>query len=205
MPGTGNGGKHENAQPHTYMNKTALQLAGWGATISAALTAPLIALQMATIRSGPVSPSTAIQLVNLLFFAYALDALRRLLAYKRFKYANRYLTSIIGVTLIVQLIAPFVNEMRVLALPILAGLVLQGILYIVAGTKLLRFAPRLPGLKLFSLAAITVGVCSASIVLALIVLPVSMVMNIALAIIFFTEAGSSGTHAATVLNGDRRK
>jgi hypothetical protein len=177
------------------MKKAELQLAGWVAAISAALTVPLFAFQAITARFGPTLLSTAIQLVNVLLFLYVLSSLRALLKQKQFGSANFYLAAIIGVTLCVQCMALFAATLQFLALPMLAGLVVLGIFYIVAGIKLLSFTPPLPGLRLFSYAAIVVGACSASIVLALIVLPASMFMDIGLAILFFREAGDAANAA----------
>lgn len=170
------------------MSKYELQLAGWIAGVSAALSIPLFAFQAAAAQVGLGWLSAAIQLVNVLLFLYVLSSLRTLLAQKHFDRANPYLAVIIGVTLCVQCMALFVSELPALSLPMLLGLVILGVLYIVAGIKLMGISPPLPGLRLFSYAAMVVGACSASIVFALLVLPASMVMDVALAILFFREA-----------------
>ncbi|MCE9640675.1 MAG: hypothetical protein K8S22_11090 [Betaproteobacteria bacterium] len=173
------------------MSKYELQLAGWIAAVSAALTIPLFAFQAVAAQAGLTVLSAGIQLVNVLLFLYVLSCLRTLLAQKHCALANTYLAAIIGVTLCVQCMALFVSELPALSLPMLASLVVLGILYIVAGIKLMSVAPPLPGLRLFSYAAMVVGACSASIVLALLVLPASMVMDVALAILFFREAADT--------------
>jgi hypothetical protein len=185
------------------MSKSGFQFAGWIAAVSAALTVPLFAFQAVAARAGPTPLSAAIQMVIVLLFLYLLSSLRALLTQKRFEQANRYLAAIIGVTLCVQVMALFTASLPFLALPVLAGLVVLGILYIVAGIKLLAYSPPPPGLRLFSYAAIVVGACSASIVLVLFVLPASMVMDIALAIVFFREAGNPAADAANGPTGNQ--
>jgi hypothetical protein len=181
------------AQVKGRMKKTELQLAGWVAAISAALTIPLFAFQAVTARFGPTLLSTSIQLVNMLLLMYVLSCLRALLAQKQCTGANTYLAAIIGITLCVQCMALFASTLEFLALPMLAGLVILGIFYIVAGIKLMAIPLPLPGLKLVSYAAIGVGASAASVVLALLVLPASIVMDIGLAILFFREAGIAET------------
>ncbi|MDB5809171.1 MAG: hypothetical protein JWN94_1293 [Betaproteobacteria bacterium] len=179
------------------MTKSALQAAGWIAAASAALTVPLFVFQLAVARTGATLLSISVQLANVLLFMYVLAKLRALLLQKQFTRVNSYITAIIGVTLCVQLMALFATELPFLAVPILVGFVLIGVLYLVTGIKLLDFASSLPGLKLVSYAAIVTGVCSASVVFALMVLPASMVMNIGLAILFFREAQGPEHDAGT--------
>lgn len=173
------------------MSKYELQLAGWIAAVSAALTVPLFAFQAVAAQAGLMLLSAAIQLVNVLLFLYVLSSLRTLLAQKHCGLANTYLAAIIGITLCVQCMALFAGELPALSLPMLAGLVVLGILYVVTGIKLVSVTPPLPGLRLFSYAAMVVGACSASIVMALLVLPASMIMDVAMAIMFFREAADT--------------
>jgi uncharacterized membrane protein HdeD (DUF308 family) len=119
------------------VSKYELQLAGWIAAVSAALTIPLFAFQAVAAQAGLTWLSSGIQLVNVLLFLYVLSCLRAFLAQKHFDRANAYLAAIIGITLCVQCMALFVSELPELSLPMLAGLVVRGVLYLVVGIKLL--------------------------------------------------------------------
>jgi hypothetical protein len=178
------------------VTKSALQVAGWIAAASASLTAPLFVFQLFVARTGPTLGSIMVQSANVLLFLYVLSKLRTLLLHRHFTGVNSYINAIIGVTLCVQVMALFATELPVLAMPILLGFVILGILYLVTGIKLLDVASAMPGMKLVSYSAIVTGVCSASIVLGLLVLPASMAMNIGLAIVFLREAQVVGTSQA---------
>jgi len=168
-----------------------LQLAAWVAIVSAVSMAPLFLLQVAANRYGLALLSAAVQFINVLLFVFVLSSLRKLLARRPAGAANGLLSAIITVTVIVQCLTLFAApERTLLGLALLVGMVALGGLYVFAGIRLLGFAADLPGLKLFSYAAIAVGICTASVILALLAFPASIVMNVALAIIFFRQAGA---------------
>ncbi len=180
------------------MSRAGLQAAGWIAAIGAVLTAPLFAFQVLAARSGPTHLSTAVQIVNVLLLLYVLASLRALLAQKKIETAGTCLAAILVVSVALQFCALIATpDDPVVALSLLCCLITLGVLYIVTGIKLLAAAATVPGLKLFCCAAIAVGICLASVVLALATLPASMVMDVALAIVFFREAGSMATPAKT--------
>ncbi len=174
------------------MSKTALQFAAWIAAISAVLTIPLFAAQVIATRSGPTTLSMTMQITNVLLLLYVLASLRALLEQKQAPVANSYLTAIMIVSVILQFGALIATpEDTYVLLVLFGGLVALGVLYIVVGIKLLATESVLPGLKLFCCAAIAVGTFTASIVLALAALPASMVMDFALAIVFFRAAAQA--------------
>lgn len=176
------------------MSKIALQFAAWIAAISAILTIPLFAYQVLATRTGPTVLSTAIQIINVLLLLYVLASLRSLLGQKQIPAANPYLSAIMVISIILQFGALVATpDDKSVLLVMLAGLVVLGMLYIVVGIKLLAVEADLPGLKLFCYAAIAVGALSASVVMALATLPASMVMDFALAIVFFREADKATT------------
>ncbi len=173
--------------------------------MSAAMTIPLFVFQVMASQVEATLLSAAVQFLNALLFMYVLSSLRALLTQKQLTGANNYLAIIIGVTLSMQIVALFAVMLTFLRVFLLPGLIGIGVLYIVTGIKLLNDASRLPGLRFFSVTAIILGTCTASIVLALIALPVSIFMDIALAMIFFREIGREAAEKIAAPAGEQAK
>jgi hypothetical protein len=143
--------------------------------------------------------SKMIQIATVLLFIFVFFRLKRLLLELAFDRVDGYLSAIIAINAFLGVATVFApKDHAFLTLLLMAGIVVLGVLYVVVGIKLLNLPAGVPGSKLFSYSVMATGICAASILLIPLALVASIVMYIALAIMFFSDVGESKPLFATV-------
>lgn len=186
------------------MNKSDWRRAGWAAVVNAVLTIPLFIFQLVTDLRGYSFLSKMIQITTVLLFIFVFFRLKRLLLELAFDRVDGYLSAIIAINAFLGVATVFApKDHTFLTLLLVAGIVVLGVLYVVVGIKLLNLPAGVPGSKLFSYSVMATGICAASILLIPLALVASIVMYIALAIMFFSDVGELKPLFATVAGNDR--
>jgi hypothetical protein len=181
------------------MNGKNLRLAGWLTILSAIVTLPLVALGL--LSEFTADKSTAWSYLEFIFnvaytalFVYIFVMIRRLLNEKAgFHGADRYITTIIALNVVIALLAAlasiFPEAEEVISMVVLVMVVPAGVVSVIFGVKLLKCPDDLFGyLKPFAYLTIASGVMLATVILMLFAMLTSIAADIVLALIFFKSA-----------------
>jgi hypothetical protein len=181
------------------LNSKNLRLAGWLTILSAVVTLPLVALGL--LSEFTADKSTAWIYLELIFnvaytalFVYIFVMIKRLLNEKAgFHGADRYITTIIALNVVIALLAAlasiFPEAEEVISMLVLVMVVPAGVVSVIFGVKLLKCPDDLFGhLKPFAYLMIASGVMLATVILMLFAMLTSIAADIVLALIFFKSA-----------------
>ncbi len=179
------------------ITKDRLNLAGWLSITSAAVTIPIVGVQIfftAIGGSGGKAVNAMLVVVSVGLFIYVFSSLKELLN-SRFQFydVDSYISALIWVNAISSILSIFSSgsgqPLTLIDVVTILAIILYGIIKIVFAVKVLRLSSDLYGLlKPFSYSSIAFGLCIASIILIPLGLFVSMAQDVILGMIFFRAA-----------------
>ena len=137
--------------------------------------------------------ATLFTLISMIVWVYLLMSLKTLLNLRfEFFQANTYIHLLIVLSVISTLVSVLMenslNASDEATIGFFASILFIGIISILLGVRLLRIKTRYYGMKLYAWCSILSGISMASIFLLLLAIPFGLLMDIALAVIFFTAA-----------------
>ncbi len=172
-----------------------LNFAGWLSLFYAFLSIPILAISVMSAEAGSESlnlMSQSLTVISSAIWVYLLIMLRKFLE-ARFAISGlgAYIGLLISFTAVMAVLSLFLDqsgstsEFTAGTMAFFVSFIPYGIVTILLGRKLLSIKVPYPSLKAFSWLIIITGVCMASVVLFMLAIPLGIVTDIFLALLFF--------------------
>lgn len=182
---------------HGHLSESWLQRMGWLCVFYILLSFPVLAVDF-MMGAGEIDDryqivSTVLNVISIMIWIYLMFGFKRLLHYRlNTRAADVYIHTLILIAIPYTLFALLADiDFSTLEPPTVVYFtfsVVSGLVGILFGSKLLRIAMHFRYMKLFAWSTILMSVCLVTIMLMLLAIPLGLITDIALALMFFTAA-----------------